>query len=353
MSISVDFDNIRRLAKASNQKAQDQLLEELVDFYCRQTKKPRKSEQLLFGDLVVILLKRAGRRSRLKACKQLATSKNTPNKLACALAFSKHRELFDPFLKHSNRLSVDLLKKASFQLTDHHRLSLAARPKLIPPVSAVLVEQGNNEVARRLTDNDSAQFFNRTVTDLLHRSNHDMELQHCVKSRSRRLGIFLTQLKAVLKAELGVVEDDFELSNFAAYVTALNEKGLDATRQQARLFTDDRQTLNRGGYSLSDIMSNLIDLEREEEMIELIAKHLQIGLKRVRYAFYRQDPDEFAIMCYALHIDRMTFKKAAKFRLIAQGLDTAYTTQSVQTFRRVTKKDATHFVSALKDTAVA
>lgn len=348
LAISVDLNDIMRLAKDSNQSARDQLLEQLVDFYCHQVVKPLKSEQILFADLIVLLLKRAGQKSRAKVCQQLASSNNTPKNLARVLAFSRHPELYDPFLRQSKALSIEALKKASLKLTDAHRLAMASREKLTPPLSATLIEQGSNEVARRLTDNDGALFFNRSVSHLLRRSNQDTHLQQCVENRLRRLGLFLNQLKKVLKAELGLNESDFELSDFASYVHAFDQKAAATPGLPTDICLSAGRHLEGGAVDLSDLLSNLIDLERDDDIIRLISEHLRIPLKRARQAFCRPDPDEFATMCYALHIDRLTFKKAAKFRLIAQGLDVSQTTISVQSFRRVTKKGATHFVSALQ-----
>lgn len=351
MNAQVKSSELVELAGDCNSAARDQLLFDVTAFFCEHGSEPTKTEQNLFTDVVVDLLPMTSQPARADVCARLAGEPRTPKKLVQLLAYSDIPEIYEPFLKVSRALSVQALQNASENLSDEHRLVIAERETVVPPVTEALVDYGETKVVHQLADNDGAQFFNKTLAKMLRRSQHDEELRSRFKRRGNRLASFIGQLKSVIQTQLSAdrakFESEFDIGELDTYVEQVSQTEVKTVDTNAVLNTLRKQ-LQEGEIGVSDALSQLTDLELVDDINALIASRLQLPMKRVRTTFDQKDPAGFAMLCYALKIDRGTFKKIAKFRLIALGIDPSYVVQSVDTFRRVTKKDSDRFIDILK-----
>src|SRR5258705_3532944 len=112
----------------------------------------------LFDDVMSRLLEQIELSARAAFGKRLAMIPDAPLRVIRGLALDDEIEVAGPVLAHSERLDDPILVESATTKSQDHLLAISRRKTLAEPVTDVLVERGNREVAVSTAGNMGARF---------------------------------------------------------------------------------------------------------------------------------------------------------------------------------------------------
>jgi uncharacterized protein (DUF2336 family) len=134
-------------------------------------------DQIALFDVVMILLAREIESSaRATFGHRLATLPNAPPRIIRALALDDAIEVAGPILTHSEQVDEATLIESARTKSQNHLLAISRRSSLAEPLTDVLVERGNQQVAQSTVENPGAKFSAFGYSALVKRSEDDAEL---------------------------------------------------------------------------------------------------------------------------------------------------------------------------------
>jgi uncharacterized protein (DUF2336 family) len=140
--------------------------------------------------------------------KRIAPVYNAPPRLVRRLADDQRIEVAGPVLSESPRLSETDLCEIAKSKGNEHLLAISARPGLTEPLTDILIERGNQDVARSVANNASAQLSRAGLEQLVRLAERDDVVGAGLSVRSdippNRLQALLA--KAAARAEQKLVD---------------------------------------------------------------------------------------------------------------------------------------------------
>jgi uncharacterized protein (DUF2336 family) len=133
----------------------------------------------VFDDILGHLIKRIESRALAELSRRLAPIHNAPIEVVRRLA----RDVAEPILTGSARLSDSDLIEIAGTKTQAHLLAISARPQIGTAVTDVLLQRGNQDVFHTLAENSGARFSARGFETLVQRAESDGRLAEKVGLR--------------------------------------------------------------------------------------------------------------------------------------------------------------------------
>jgi uncharacterized protein (DUF2336 family) len=138
----------------------------------------------IFDDVLSRMIEFIESHALAELSRRLAPVANAPHGVVRNLAMRDAIEVAGPVLEQSNRLTTpDLVTIASTKSQDH-LLAMSGRDHLEEAVTDVLVERGNDAVARRVAVNQGAQFSHNGFSTLVSRAESNSELAETLSRRT-------------------------------------------------------------------------------------------------------------------------------------------------------------------------
>jgi uncharacterized protein (DUF2336 family) len=137
----------------------------------------------LFDEVMGKLVETVELAARIAFGSRLAKVPDAPGRVIHLLAFDDAIEVAAPVLEHSPQLDEASLAENARTRSQGHMLAIAGRSILTEPVTDILVDRGNNEVAARTAGNSGASFSKFGVSKLVRRARDNGDLALCVWSR--------------------------------------------------------------------------------------------------------------------------------------------------------------------------
>jgi uncharacterized protein (DUF2336 family) len=134
----------------------------------------------LFDDVMNRLAREIGSSARAAFARRLASIPGAPPHISRALALDDEIAVAEPILAGSRELDDDTLVACARTKSQEHMLAISRRASLSETVTDVLVERGNQEVARATVENTGARFSEFGYSTLLERSETDSDLAVCL-----------------------------------------------------------------------------------------------------------------------------------------------------------------------------
>lgn len=104
---------------------------------------------------------------------RMAPIPNAPTRLIKRLANDTEISVAGPVLSQSPRLGETDLCEIARARGNAHLLAISTRKNLTVPVTDILIDRGDNEVARTVASNETAKLSERTITSLIERAKSD------------------------------------------------------------------------------------------------------------------------------------------------------------------------------------
>jgi uncharacterized protein (DUF2336 family) len=137
----------------------------------------------LFDDVMVRLLEEIESSARAAFGHLIARVGDAPPTVVRRLALDDAIEVAGEILRYSDQLDEQTLVEGAQTKSQAHLLAISRRTTLAPPVTDVLAERGDRQVALAVAENPGAAFSDFGYSTLVQRSLHDEDLAACVWMR--------------------------------------------------------------------------------------------------------------------------------------------------------------------------
>jgi uncharacterized protein (DUF2336 family) len=307
----------------------------------------------VFDEVILRLSRDVERRARIELAERLAGIRNAPRKVVRDLAYDEAIQVAGPVLERSPRLDdEDLVAIARGQAQDH-LLALSRRLELSDNVTDVLVERGDDRVARSVAENEGAKVSERSLARLVERASADAGLYDRLRRRrdlpleelAHMIEIARERVRDSLKHEFsGMVE---QVVNIAVeqVTKAVTEPAPRATRPQSleRAAALVKQKAEGIGV-VEDDVSEWIKAGRVEEALAAIAHLADMPVETVVRAYEGIHHDPLLFIVRSVRFGWGTLKLLLNARSGMQaasedlnGAFEAFQQLSIQTAQRVVR----------------
>jgi len=306
----------------------------------------------LFGEVMNRLVEEIDVSARVTFGNRLASVADAPPRVMRGLALDDAIEVAGPVLRHSERLDDQTLVESAKTKSQEHLLAISRRRVITEPVTDVLVERGDHDVAVSTAGNAGAKFSEFGYSTLVQRAQGDDDLavtvwvrqeiprQHLLQLFARASEAVRAKLEVADRGKAAGLQDMIaqasnqiqteirEMSN--AYlearvrITALHRAGkLDETllARFAKAGQFDEATIALS--VMADVPIGVVEravASRRSEQILVLAKAIGVGWDTAKAILLLQagaqesPPEELDRCCntYA-RLQRETAKKAIQF----------------------------------------
>jgi uncharacterized protein (DUF2336 family) len=159
-------------------------LRRVTDLFLSRSAELSEDQVALFDDVMGMLACEIESSARASFGQRLAAVPHAPPQTIRALALDDAIEVAAPVLTQSEQLDDATLIEGAKTKSQDHLLAISRRKTLAEGVTDVLVDRGNEHVARSTAANPGARFSEFGYSTLVRRSEHDTELALCVWERS-------------------------------------------------------------------------------------------------------------------------------------------------------------------------
>ena len=208
MPAQLSIDDIESAIQHADPTTRHQTLRAVTDLFMSSAAGLDNSKVGLFDGLFGNLLDDSDLEGVVDLSKRIAPVDNAPPRLVRRLAEDERIEVAGPVLSQSPRLSETDLCEIAKSKGSEHLLAISGRPGLTEPLTDILIERGNHDVARSVAKNASAQLSRAGLEQLVKLAEHDNAVSAGLSVRSdippERLQALLA--KAAVRAEQKLVD---------------------------------------------------------------------------------------------------------------------------------------------------
>jgi uncharacterized protein (DUF2336 family) len=173
MPAPVSIDDIENAIQHADPKTRHQTLRAVTDLFMASAPALDETKVGLFDTLFGSLLDDSELDGAVDLSTRIAPVHNAPPRLVRRLAEDDRIEVAGPILSQSPRLSETDLCEIAKTKGNEHLLAISARPGLTEPLTDILIERGNHDVARNVVRNASAQFSRAGLEQLVRLAERD------------------------------------------------------------------------------------------------------------------------------------------------------------------------------------
>lgn len=310
----LDIEALMRLARDKSVGSRTKLADIIGDLFFGASGTLTDAEQTIMSDILRQLVQDVEISVRKHLAIQLSNQIDAPHELVIALA-NDDSEVAYPLLIKSRVLRDQDLISIIHHRTLEHQLAIAMRESVSEPVSAALVETGEETVIKRLLENHNAEIARDTMAHLVEQSRRLDGLQKPLVHRSDLPRDLAEKMYWWVSAALRqhIVEnfdvDPTEIDTAMEYTvsTALAEQDaadapMSATERVARHLAE---RADPDGALLLQLLH-----EGEIALFERVLER-QTGLRRqlLQRLLYEPGGEGFAIVARALNLGPETFQQ--------------------------------------------
>ncbi|MGN6572043.1 MAG: DUF2336 domain-containing protein [Pseudolabrys sp.] len=157
MPASLSLGDIEEALQQADPKTRHQTLRAVTDLFLSSAQGLDDTRIDVFDNVFETLLGETDIDSVVTLSQRIAPVGKAPPRLINRLATDDRISVAGPVLTQSPRLSADDLHRIALDKGNEHLLAISERPGLTEPVTDVLIQRGNREVARSVAKNASAR----------------------------------------------------------------------------------------------------------------------------------------------------------------------------------------------------
>jgi hypothetical protein len=163
------------LASGSDTRRVD-MLTRITDLFVNGAPHYSEEQIALFDDVMMRLLEAADAEARAELAQRLAPIANAPKNVVQTLAFDDAIEVAQPMLSQSERISDTEILACATNKSQQHLAAITRRKTLSEPLTDVLAERGDRNVALLAVKNSGARFSEAGLHLLVRRATGDEAL---------------------------------------------------------------------------------------------------------------------------------------------------------------------------------
>ena len=175
--------DIEEKLRTSDPQKRQSTLRALTDLFL--TAAPQLDEEgvEVFDNVFDVALEKPGLDVLTDVSMRMAPVPNAPRRLIRRLANDAEIAVAGPVLSQSPRLTEEDLCDVARVRGNAHLLAISTRPNLTSPVTDILVDRGDNDVARTVAANETARLSEQGFSRLLQRAESDEAIGASVYAR--------------------------------------------------------------------------------------------------------------------------------------------------------------------------
>jgi len=177
-------DELESALRAGSYARRVEVLHCVTDLFVNTAKNITAEQVAVFDDVICRLASEIESKALAELSRRLAPISNAPAGIVRRLAWDDTVEVAGPVLAKSDRLTDDDLIKLAENKSQGHLDEIATRPMINEPVTDVLVELGDSQVANTLAGNSGACFSDTGLWQLVMRAEGDERLAQTIGGRS-------------------------------------------------------------------------------------------------------------------------------------------------------------------------
>jgi uncharacterized protein (DUF2336 family) len=301
----------------------------------------------LFDEVIGRLAADIEKTALVELAHRLAPIASAPDGVIRTLAADHRVSVAGPVLAASPCLSESDLIEFARSKGQEHLLAICGRSHLTESVTDVLVERGNDQVARKVTSNDGARFSEAGFANLVARAEADDELAEKVGQRIdipphlfQRLVARATErvqkrLLAGAKPEMQVAIQHI-LSEISQKVSGKLELG-SPSYAAARSFVS---VLAQSGRLSVNGLQNFAHSGRFEEAVAALAELCSVPMDIVDRVMHGDCLDPFLVLCKAKGFDWSLVRALILIRRSCRKLSPQELAQACQDFNALSRSTA-------------
>ncbi len=167
------LDEVERAISSSATSRQSDIAVQLANLFLSGSESYNEEQLALFGQVFERLIDKIETRTLVELGERFAVDPNSPSDFMQRLGTHDAAAVAAPVLSKYVDLSDDYLVDVSRTKSQAHLLAVSKRPTLAEPVTDVLAQRGDTEVARSVASNPGAKFSNFGFTTLSSRTASD------------------------------------------------------------------------------------------------------------------------------------------------------------------------------------
>jgi uncharacterized protein (DUF2336 family) len=137
----------------------------------------------IFDEVISRLIEKTEHPALIELSARLAPVRNAPVNVIGRLSCDDDIAVSGPVLDKSNVLTDQTLAEIAKTKSQKHLAAIAGRTRIGESVTDVLVDRGNSEIARKVTDNQGARLSELGFVKLINRAGSDKALAAAIANR--------------------------------------------------------------------------------------------------------------------------------------------------------------------------
>ena len=301
-------DELESALRAGSTERRIEVLRQLTDLFVSTASTLNPDHVELFDQVMDRLVHEIEDLAIAELSLRLAPVSNAPSNIVRRLAWDDNIAISGPVLAKSERLSDDDLVELSRTKGQAHLAQIAGRPKLAEAVTDVLVERGDDAVAKTLASNAGASF---STTGMWHLATRAEENQELAQSLTARPDLPPHVFRQILTRAADHVKQKL-VTSAEPYVRRALERILADISTQVRQesISHDYALAQRHVRSLGQdtehVKAELIGFANQRETPELIVALSLLSavpIELVEQLVYDAHPIGLLVLCRALSLD--------------------------------------------------
>jgi uncharacterized protein (DUF2336 family) len=159
------------------------ILQKITDLFLADVDSYSDAHVGIFDDVMSRLIEKIERQALIELSGRLAPVDRAPINVIGRLSHDDDIEISGPILENSRVLTDRDLVEIAETKSQAHLSAIAGRTQLNEPVTDVLINRGNSEVARKVTANDGARFSRFGLSKAVKRAEEDESLVDVIANR--------------------------------------------------------------------------------------------------------------------------------------------------------------------------
>jgi uncharacterized protein (DUF2336 family) len=282
MPASLSLGDIEEALQQADPQTRHRTLRAVTDLFLSTAERLDDDRIDVFDDVFESLLGGSDLDGMTDVSQRMAPVGNAPPRLIRRLATDDRIAIAGPVLTHSPRLSDKDLHQIALEKGNDHLLAISERPGLTEPVTDVLIQRGNSDVARSVAQNTTARL-----------SRVGLERLVTLAERDDVLG-------AGLSARADVPPE--RLHALLAAAGARAEEKLKAVATAQRLVLTMKQAGKLGDVELF----NFAQGDRYEEVVAGLALTADLKYDAIENLMLATEPGGLLLVCKAAGLSWMT-----------------------------------------------
>lgn len=170
------------------------ILRKITDLFLAGADSYTDDHVAVFDELMSRLIDRIERQALIELSDKLASVGRAPVNVIGRLSHDDDIDVAGPVLERSNVLTDDVLVEIAKTKSQAHLSAIAGRARINEPITDVLIDRGNAEVAHKVTANAGARFSRLGLTAAVARAEQDESLAIALVDRMNLPADLLEQL---------------------------------------------------------------------------------------------------------------------------------------------------------------